>query len=199
MCMQLYFQLLYGIGIGYVVDVTKPKDTGNPCHPSPCGPNSKCVDIRGSPACSCLPDYLGRPPNCRPECTINAECASNLACINEKCRDPCPGSCGFAAQCNVVNHTPSCSCPAGYTGDPFTSCRRLPPTPPPAPPSMLSPSISRFSFCPNTVRPYVLLQHPIIHVIPRLVASMRCAAMVSAPAWPNIKAILTSAVAPNVY
>lgn len=94
----------------------------NPCVPSPCGPNSQCQDIGGTPSCSCQPTYIGSPPNCRPECVISSECASNLACLREKCRDPCPGSCGAGAQCSVINHTPICTCPEGYTGDPFTSC-----------------------------------------------------------------------------
>lgn len=100
----------------------------NPCLPSPCGPNSECRDIGGGPSCSCLPNYIGSPPNCRPECTISSECPSNLACIREKCLDPCPGSCGIAAQCNVFNHIPICTCLEGYTGDPFTSCILKPPT-----------------------------------------------------------------------
>lgn len=99
----------------------------DPCFPSPCGPYSQCRDIGGQPSCSCLPEYTGVPPNCRPECVISAECPSNKACIREKCRDPCPGSCGAGAQCSVISHTPSCSCPAGYTGDPFTNCYPAPP------------------------------------------------------------------------
>lgn len=100
----------------------------NPCVPSPCGPNSECRDIGGSPSCSCSQNYIGSPPNCRPECTISAECLSNLACIREKCLDPCPGSCGLGAQCNVLNHIPICTCLEGLTGDPFTSCNPIPPT-----------------------------------------------------------------------
>lgn len=98
--------------------------------PSPCGNNAQCRNIGGSPSCSCLPSYVGSPPNCRPECTINSECPSNLACITQKCRDPCPGSCGISAQCSVINHTPICSCIEGYVGDPFTYCT---PKPPPQP------------------------------------------------------------------
>ncbi|XP_066901573.1 neurogenic locus notch homolog protein 1-like, partial [Halyomorpha halys] len=104
----------------------------NPCLPSPCGPNSQCRNIGMTPSCSCLPEYTGSPPNCRPECLINAECSSNLACIREKCRDPCPGSCGIGAVCNVFSHTPVCTCPEGYTGDPFTNCVPKP-SPPPEP------------------------------------------------------------------
>lgn len=108
------------------VEIAKPTKT-NPCVPSPCGPNSECRDIGGSPSCSCLPNYISSPPNCRPECTINSECSTNLACIREKCSDPCPGSCGVGAQCNVLNHTPICTCLEGYTGDPFTNCFPKPP------------------------------------------------------------------------
>lgn len=99
----------------------------NPCNPSPCGSNSQCRDINGSPSCSCLPTYIGAPPNCRPECLVSSECPSNKACITEKCRDPCPGSCGIMAQCSVINHTPICTCPDQYTGDPFTNCYPSPP------------------------------------------------------------------------
>lgn len=96
--------------------------TGNPCEPSPCGPNSQCRPSGHNPSCSCLSGYIGRPPNCRPECTINAECPGNLACLNERCRDPCPGSCGPQASCVVIKHAPQCSCLPGYTGDPFSGC-----------------------------------------------------------------------------
>lgn len=98
----------------------------NPCEPSPCGPNSVC-QVRGeSPACSCLKNYIGMPPNCRPECTINPECQTTRACINQLCRDPCPGSCGSNALCNVINHSPSCTCLIGFIGDPFRGCIPVP-------------------------------------------------------------------------
>lgn len=94
----------------------------NPCQPTPCGPNSECRVRGDSPACTCLEGHVGAPPNCRPECTINPECPSERACINQKCRDPCPGSCGANALCQVINHSPVCTCTEGYTGDPFSGC-----------------------------------------------------------------------------
>lgn len=100
--------------------------TRNPCLPSPCGPNSICRAIGNTPACSCKTGYVGRPPSCRPECTISVECPSNLACINEKCQDPCPGSCGSNAECQVINHRSVCMCIIGYTGDPFAGCSIIP-------------------------------------------------------------------------
>lgn len=99
----------------------------DPCIPSPCGQYAECRNVGGVPSCSCLASYIGIPPNCRPECTINQECQSNLACMREKCRDPCPGSCGVLAQCHVMNHVPICTCPQGYTGDPFSNCFPQPP------------------------------------------------------------------------
>lgn len=107
----------------------RPIET-NPCQPSPCGPNSVCRNVGGSPSCACLPEFNGSPPQCRPECTINPECLSSLACFNQKCIDPCPGSCGLGAQCSVINHIPVCTCLEGYTGDPFTQCV-IKPSPPP--------------------------------------------------------------------
>lgn len=98
----------------------------NPCVPSPCGPNSQCRDTGHTGVCSCIPNYIGRPPNCRPECTSNSECPSHLACINERCKDPCPGSCGHYTSCSVTGHQPICRCQDQYTGDPFTGCHPIP-------------------------------------------------------------------------
>lgn len=94
----------------------------NPCDPSPCGPSSLCKVTGDSPSCSCLPEFIGAPPNCRPECINNNECSNNLACISQKCRNPCEGVCGENAECRVVSHTPNCVCVSGYIGDPFTRC-----------------------------------------------------------------------------
>lgn len=97
----------------------------NPCHPSPCGPNSQCREINGQPVCSCVPNYIGAPPSCRPECTISSECPLNQACSNQRCVDPCIGSCGVNAECKVVNHNPICTCPINFSGDPFARCFKL--------------------------------------------------------------------------
>lgn len=101
----------------FLADVPK-----NPCSPSPCGPNSNCREVNGQPVCSCVSGYIGVPPTCRPECTKSLECPLDQACVNQKCINPCPGTCGINAKCQVVNHNPICSCPTRYTGDPFTRC-----------------------------------------------------------------------------
>lgn len=98
----------------------------NPCQPSPCGPNSQCRESNGVPICSCLPEYVGSPPACRPECVVSSECPSDKACVNQKCKDPCPNVCGTNADCRVNNHSPICTCRNGFTGNPFTRCNPIP-------------------------------------------------------------------------
>ena len=98
----------------------------DPCEPNPCGPNSNFPRVVGDRCeCSCQPQMIGSPPNCRPECTVNSDCPSDRACINRKCQDPCPGLCGVNAYCRVRNHIPICVCNKGYTGDPFSQCQRV--------------------------------------------------------------------------
>lgn len=100
----------------------------NPCVPSPCGSNAICKERNGAGSCSCLPEYLGNPyEGCRPECVLNSDCPSNKACVRNKCQDPCPGTCGQNANCQVINHLPSCTCAPGFTGNPFTYCSPIPP------------------------------------------------------------------------
>lgn len=95
----------------------------NPCIPSPCGPYSTCKEINGHGVCSCQEGYTGMPPTCRPECVISTDCPQHQACIRQKCKDPCPGTCGVNARCQTINHNPICTCKAGFTGDPFVSCQ----------------------------------------------------------------------------
>jgi len=104
----------------FLVEEEKVTD---PCQPSPCGPFSQCRVVNGHAVCSCQPEYIGAPPTCHPECMVSSDCTQDKACINQKCRDPCPGTCGLSAKCQVLNHNPICSCPPGFTGDPFLRCQ----------------------------------------------------------------------------
>lgn len=116
--------------ICYLTPLTQPTvqaEPVNPCVPSPCGLNAECRDVGGIPSCSCFVGYFGSPPNCKPECVVNTDCSNDKACMNMKCQNPCLGSCGLNAICNVINHIPICSCPEGYRGDPFASCEIKPP------------------------------------------------------------------------
>lgn len=102
-----------------LVTVEHPVEV-DPCNPSPCGPNAQCRNG----VCSCLAEYQGDPyVGCKPECVINNECPTHLACIRNKCKDPCPGTCGQDAICKVYNHLPICSCPTGMAGNAFIQCK----------------------------------------------------------------------------
>lgn len=95
-----------------------------------CGENANCVARNNRAECSCPPDFLGEARSrCYTECTRHDECSDNLACVQFKCKDPCrepdPNVCGSGANCEVKNHKPICSCPRGFTGDPFVSCREF--------------------------------------------------------------------------
>lgn len=116
------FEYLLYIVLSFPAPPRLPVVPENPCVPNPCGPNAQCQVSGSTPACSCLGGYVGAPPNCRPECIINPDCPSQQACLNNKCRDPCPGSCGTNAQCQVVSHAVTCVCSPGFTGNPFIQC-----------------------------------------------------------------------------
>ena len=106
----------------YLFCYTAPPRPEDPCLPSPCGPNSRCRAVNQQAVCSCLPNYIGSPPSCRPECIVSSECPLDRACVNQRCSDPCPNTCGVRAQCTTKNHNPICACPPGLSGDPFTQC-----------------------------------------------------------------------------
>lgn len=125
--------LISNISLSIVTEAPRPLD---PCNPSPCGPNAECFNGE----CRCPAEYIGNPyEGCRPECVLNTDCSRDKACLRNKCRDPCPGTCGQGARCEVINHIPTCSCPEGLSGDPFTLCRILD-TPPPAPQDPCNPT-----------------------------------------------------------
>jgi hypothetical protein len=128
---QNHVRLLFLINMFYsrlTSAAIAPAEHLSPCSPSPCGANAQCREQNGAGACTCLQDYIGNPyEGCRPECVLNSDCPYNKACIKNKCQDPCPGTCGQNAVCQVVNHLPSCTCNPGYTGEPFRYCNLPPP------------------------------------------------------------------------
>ena len=76
------------------------------------------------PEMSCLIFALQPFSAIKPECVVDPDCASHLACIREKCVNPCQSqTCGTNAECTVSNHRPLCVCIRGYEGDPYTICR----------------------------------------------------------------------------
>lgn len=170
----------------------------DPCLPSPCGPNSQCRDVGGTPSCSCATSFVGRPPNCRPECTANTDCVNNRACINFKCIDPCIGSCGLNTECSVVNHIPMCTCLYGYIGDPFSACN-------PKPPGTSKLSWWNRNYCSYrciNALIYIIFQN--LHKWPTLVIHLRAVPMqnvieVFAPVYRNTTGTRTRVADRNAY
>lgn len=123
---RIFYQVVCTVSTSiYIFLVLVQHET--PCNPSPCGANALCKERNGAGSCACLPEYYGDPYNyCKPECIVNTDCDRSKACFNQKCKDPCPGVCGNNAECHVVNHSPSCTCFPGYTGNPITGCREPP-------------------------------------------------------------------------
>merc|ERR1712079_111892 len=114
---------------GYVPNpdtISGCKEKPDPCNPSPCGTNAECIPNGDNANCKCPPGHQGDPfVFCKKgECEYDHDCSSQLACFDFKCRDPCIGTCGQLAECQVRDHRPICSCPQGYTGDPLTACKR---------------------------------------------------------------------------
>lgn len=95
------------------------------CEPSQCGPNSECKMVTGfdTAICYCLEGFIGASPNCKRECSISKDCGDGLACISNKCEDPCPGLCGLKAFCDVKDHVPICKCLENYYGNPYERCK----------------------------------------------------------------------------
>ena len=100
----------------------------NPClTDNPCAPTATCRTTQHNAACICPPGTLGDPlvacspkgdpiGNIVPECTFDSECPSGLACLDEKCKNPCYelDPCDRSAICEVVDTVPFrtmiCSC-----------------------------------------------------------------------------------------
>lgn len=101
----------------------KPIEHVRPCLPNPCGTNAVCQERNVAASCVCVSGYIGNPyEGCRPECLLHSDCQQNLACINNKCQDPCLGFCGANSDCQTVNHIPKCNCMPGYDGNAYERC-----------------------------------------------------------------------------
>ncbi len=113
----------------------------NPCaYDHPCAPNAECFVLTHRPQCRCPQGLVGDPHSycqrpvveAEPECRKDADCHSNLACINEKCQNPCTvlNPCHPSAICKVLNTLPirttTCECPYGTIGSGYELCSKLP-------------------------------------------------------------------------
>ena len=106
------------------------------CMKIPCGNNATCRAVNHRRDCRCPAGYEGDPQvKCelsdkyREEgCTADIDCPINLACLNDRCRDPCDAQpCGDNAECLIRESLPFkttiCKCKPGFQGDAYTQCR----------------------------------------------------------------------------
>lgn len=121
----------------------------NPCatnYNPPCAQNALCAVRNHAAYCKC-PDHLpdGNPLSyCEkrqaeelPECQMDYDCPTKMACIRNICVNPCREltPCAKSASCSVVDSSPVrtmiCECPELYVPDQNGECRRVVlPTPP---------------------------------------------------------------------
>jgi hypothetical protein len=106
----------------------------NPCvYDNPCSPRAECRVQNHIALCRCTSGYFGNPyVDCKkeqqPECREDSECPTKLACINNKCQDPCAKlePCQRPAECQVVGSVPVrtmiCVCPPGYISSGSGTC-----------------------------------------------------------------------------
>ena len=107
----------------------------DPCN---CGVGAQCRVNNHRAQCRCPPGYVGNPDvRCEiqevkkaPQCTMDSECSSKLACFSGECKNPCivTKPCGPSAICSVVDTLPLrtmiCECEPGYVGDADVGCRK---------------------------------------------------------------------------
>lgn len=99
----------------------------NPCvYENNCAMRAECIAQDHNAICKCIQGFVGNPyVSCSPEpkyeCIIDSDCSqNNLACINNKCQNPCEElkPCTSPAKCQVIPSSPVrtmiCVCPDGY-------------------------------------------------------------------------------------
>ncbi|KAG7155063.1 Neurogenic locus Notch protein-like 2, partial [Homarus americanus] len=99
----------------------------DPCRDTLCAPGATCRALGHRGVCSCAAGYQGDPQVlCTAVgCTQRSDCPVEEACVNGRCVNPCKFSdlCGAGAECQPTETGPSCSCPEGFMGDPYSICR----------------------------------------------------------------------------
>jgi len=107
----------------------------NPCiYDNPCSPNAQCRVQNYMALCRCPTGFIGNPyVDCRreiqPECRVDGDCSSHLACLNNKCQNPCSvlEPCRRPSECQVVGSLPVrtmiCICPPGYISSGSGTCQ----------------------------------------------------------------------------
>lgn len=116
----------------------------DPCSPTadpPCAQNALCLPQNHAATCIC-PSHLSygnpltycEPPPLleKPECELDVDCPSKLACIKNRCVNPCLelSPCPKTSSCSVVDTVPVrtmiCTCPVGWVPNNQGECNPIP-------------------------------------------------------------------------
>lgn len=102
------------------------------CKKTPCGDQATCTAQLGqglaTVTCVCGPGLIGDPfRECiaipTPGCTSHHDCPWDQMCVAGQCIDACKNNpCGVGATCRSIGHRATCTCAAGYQGDPLLTC-----------------------------------------------------------------------------
>lgn len=108
------------------------------CDDQSCGTQAYCKGTNHQPYCYCRDRMFGDPfVECKaddepkPECTIDSECPSQLACINQHCDNPCVKAniCSRDQKCSVWDTIPLrtlvCTCPSDTVTDANGNCKPI--------------------------------------------------------------------------
>lgn len=99
-----------------------------------CSPRAECVAQMHMAICRCPAGLIGNPyvdckPDVVPDCQVDLDCPDRLACIQQKCLDPCRAlePCHRPARCEVVPSKPvrtmNCVCPEGFVSSGSGTCK----------------------------------------------------------------------------
>ena len=109
------------------------------CLRNPCAVGATCTAQNHREICACNPPLTGdgytqcrEPPTVRPEpeCRIDEDCPSRMACIAETCQNPCrvANPCTGSQKCQVTDTLPtrtvSCVCPQGFVFGSNGDCKQ---------------------------------------------------------------------------
>lgn len=107
----------------------------SPCiYDNPCSTRAECRVNNHIAMCKCPEGMIGNPYiECRtlpgPECTVDGDCPARMACLSNKCQNPCTvlEPCTRPSECEVVPSLPVrtmiCVCPSGYVSSGSGTCK----------------------------------------------------------------------------